>query len=105
MTQKKQEKQQKKEKEEDATHRECRPRLRPGVRLSYDPARQRHVVLSPETVLMPNATATAVLRLCDGTATVPQIVAALRERYQGVREQEVHALLGRLADRRLVLWS
>jgi pyrroloquinoline quinone biosynthesis protein D len=81
------------------------PGLRPGVRLCYDPRRRRHVLLSPETVLMPNATATAVLTLCDGTATASEIVSDLRERYGEVREQDVHDLLDRLTKRRLVEWS
>jgi pyrroloquinoline quinone biosynthesis protein D len=81
------------------------PRLRRGVRLSYDRTRQTHVLLYPEGVLVPNKTAAAVLALCDGQTTVPDIAAALGEHYTDVREQDVHDVLARLADRRMVEWS
>ena len=45
-----------------------RPRLAPHVRLAFDPARQRHVLLTPETVTVLNGTGAAILGLCDGTA-------------------------------------
>jgi pyrroloquinoline quinone biosynthesis protein D len=79
-----------------------RPRLRPGVRLSYDPGRGAHVLLFPEGVLMPNRTAVAVLERCDGTATVADITAALRLRYRDVPTADVLALLDRLVRRRIV---
>lgn len=82
-----------------------RPRLRRGVRLSYDHTRQAHVLLYPEGVLITNKTAAAVLVLCDGESTVADIVVALGGRYTDVREQDVHDVLARLADRRMVEWT
>jgi pyrroloquinoline quinone biosynthesis protein D len=82
-----------------------RPRLRRGVRLTFDEIRKTHVLLYPEGVLVPNATAAAVLQLCDGEATVAQIAERLGERYAGVREQDVTAVLDRLAGRRVVEWT
>jgi pyrroloquinoline quinone biosynthesis protein D len=79
-----------------------RPRLRRGVRLSYDPGRGAHVLLFPEGVLVPNRTAVAVLERCDGTATVADITAALRQRYGQVPEEDVLALLDRLVRRHIV---
>jgi pyrroloquinoline quinone biosynthesis protein D len=78
------------------------PRLGRGVRMRYDKARDRHVLLLPETVVVLNATGTAILELCDGTRTVAGIVAALRERYGEVPEEQVHAYLAKLVERRHV---
>jgi pyrroloquinoline quinone biosynthesis protein D len=79
-----------------------RPRLAPHVRLTYDPARERHVLLTPESVTVLNGTAAAVLGLCDGRRTVTDIVAALHGRYDRVDGNEVRLLLDRLAARRCV---
>jgi pyrroloquinoline quinone biosynthesis protein D len=78
------------------------PRLGRGVRMRHDTSRDRHVLLLPETVVVLNDTGTAILELCDGTRTVADIVAALRERYGDVPEEQVHAYLGRLVERRHV---
>jgi pyrroloquinoline quinone biosynthesis protein D len=82
-----------------------KPKLRRGVRLSYDRTRQAHVLLFPEGVLVPNGTAAAVLALCDGRTTVPHIATVLGERYAGVREQEVRDVLERLETRRVIEWT
>jgi pyrroloquinoline quinone biosynthesis protein D len=79
-----------------------RPRLAPHVRLTFDPARERHVLLTPESVTVLNGTAAAVLGLCDGERTVTDIVAVLRERYDRVDGDEVRLLLDRLAARHCV---
>jgi pyrroloquinoline quinone biosynthesis protein D len=78
------------------------PRLAPHVRLAFDPARERHVLLTPESVTVLNGTAAAVLGLCDGERTVADVVAALRGRYDRVDGDEVRLLLDRLAARRWV---
>ena len=78
------------------------PRLGRGVKLRHDRARQRHVLLLPETVVVLNATGTAILQLCDGERTVADIVAALREQYADVPEGQVVAYLAKLAERRHV---
>jgi pyrroloquinoline quinone biosynthesis protein D len=82
-----------------------RPRLRRGVRLIYDRTRETHVLLFPEGVLVPNATAAAVLGLCDGESTVDDIMTALSKRYSGVRVDDITTVLTRFADRRVVEWS
>lgn len=81
------------------------PSLRRGVRLSFDHVRETHVLLFPEGVLVPNATAAAVLELCDGARTVTEITAVLGKRYSGVREQDVVDVLTRLSERRVVAWT
>jgi pyrroloquinoline quinone biosynthesis protein D len=77
-----------------------RPRLARGVRLTFDPARERHVMLSPETVVVLNATGATVLELCDGQRTVAEIVAELSARYAGVVDEDVRQFLDRLVARR-----
>ena len=77
-----------------------RPRLARHVRLRFDPARARHVLLTPEAVTVLNGTGAAVLELCDGQRTVSEIVAELRGRYACVDDDEVRVFVDRLAARR-----
>ena len=79
-----------------------RPRLAPHVRLTFDRARDRHVLLTPEAVTVLNGTGAAILGLCDGHRTVAEIVAELRGRYDRVDDGEVRLFLDRLAARRCV---
>jgi pyrroloquinoline quinone biosynthesis protein D len=78
------------------------PRLGRGVRMRFDKARDRQVLLLPETVVVLNATGAAILELCDGSRTVGEMVAALRERYGEVPDEQVHAYLAELVERRHV---
>jgi pyrroloquinoline quinone biosynthesis protein D len=79
-----------------------RPHLARHVRLTFDQARDRHVLLTPEQVTVLNGTGAAILGLCDGRRTVAEIVAELRERYDRVDDEEVRFFLARLAARRCV---
>jgi pyrroloquinoline quinone biosynthesis protein D len=79
-----------------------RPLLARGVRLTFDPARQRHVLLSPETVVVLNATGADILELCDGERTVARIVTELGARYSRVVDEDVLRFLDRLVARRCV---
>ncbi len=83
--------------------RDARPRLAPFARLQWDPARERHVLLMPESVLMLNATGAAILTCCDGTRTVAAITEELRATYGDLVEREVAVFLQRAAHRRLVV--
>ena len=74
----------------------ARPKLAPHVRLSFDPARQRHVLLTPEAVTVLNDTGAAVLELCDGQRTLTEIVAELEPRYQRVPADEVSHFVDQL---------
>jgi pyrroloquinoline quinone biosynthesis protein D len=79
-----------------------RPRLAPHVRLTFDAARQRHVLLTPETVTLLNDTGAAILELCDGERTVGEILGQLRGRYDRVGDDQVRTFLaGLLAKRRV----
>ena len=79
-----------------------RPRLAPHVRLTFDPARQRHVLLTPEAVSVLNSTGATILGLCDGQRTVADIVAELQRQYDHVAEDEVRQFLDRLVANRYV---
>jgi pyrroloquinoline quinone biosynthesis protein D len=75
----------------------ARPRLAPHVRLSFDQTRQRHVLQSPEAVIVLNDTGAAVLGLCDGQRTLAEIVAELESDYDRVPAAEVGQFLDQLA--------
>jgi pyrroloquinoline quinone biosynthesis protein D len=77
-----------------------RPRLARHVRLTFSPARQQHVLQQPEAVLTLNGSGAAIVELCDGRHTVPEIVASLGARYRAVPEQDVRRFLDRLVARR-----
>ena len=80
----------------------ARPRLAPHVRLTFDQARRGYVLLTPETVTLLNDTGAAILELCDGERTVDEILTELRDRYDGVADDEVRLFLADLlAERRL----
>ncbi len=79
-----------------------RPLLARGVRLTFDPARERYVLLSPETVVVLNATGADILELCDGERTVAEVVAELSSRYARVVDEDVRRFLDRLVARRCV---
>jgi pyrroloquinoline quinone biosynthesis protein D len=83
-------------------HDTDRPRLARHVRLTFDPRRERHVLLSPETVVVLNTTGATILELCDGERTVAEIVTQLHGRYSHVVDDEVRQFLGRLVARRCV---
>jgi pyrroloquinoline quinone biosynthesis protein D len=79
-----------------------RPRLAPHVRLTFDPARERHALLAPESVAVLNSTGATILGLCDGRRTVAEIVGELHGRYDRVVDDEVRRFLARLVAKRCV---
>lgn len=62
---------------------EVRPRLATKVRMRWDDARGKPILLYPEGVLLLNPTAHAVLELCDGTHTLGDVVRELAGRFDG----------------------
>ena len=79
-----------------------RPRLARHVRLTFNPTRQQHILLHPETVVVLNGSGAQILELCDGRRTVGEIVAELASRYRTVPDDEVRQFLSRLVARRYV---
>jgi pyrroloquinoline quinone biosynthesis protein D len=84
---------------------EARPGLAPGVRLTFDKARDRWVVLAPERVLVPDETALEILQRCNGTKQLDTIVAELATVYSAEAseiENDVRDLLGSLIEKRIL---
>lgn len=80
-----------------------RLRLVSRARLKHDPVRGMDVLLVPESVIELNAQGAEVLRLCDGTRTLQEIVGVLVERYHGADvEKDVRAFVERLSGRGFV---
>jgi pyrroloquinoline quinone biosynthesis protein D len=79
-----------------------RPELAPHVRLTFDRAREQHVLLGPESVALLNRTGADILGLCDGQRTVAEIVDELHGRYDRVVDNEVQDFIARLVAKRCV---
>ncbi|HVT67047.1 MAG TPA: pyrroloquinoline quinone biosynthesis peptide chaperone PqqD [Trebonia sp.] len=72
------------------------PKLAPHVRLAFDRARGKPVLLAPESVTTLNDTGAAIVRLCDGTRSAAEIAAELKREYADVDADEVGAFIDRL---------
>ncbi|HQT74009.1 MAG: pyrroloquinoline quinone biosynthesis protein PqqD [Acidiphilium sp. 37-67-22] len=62
------------------------PSLPRHVRFRFDAARNCHVLLAPELVIMPDEIAVAILEAVDGTASVGGIADLLAARYEAPRD-------------------
>jgi pyrroloquinoline quinone biosynthesis protein D len=79
-----------------------RPVLPRHAKLRFDQTRQRWVILAPERVLAPDATAVEILQLCDGVRNVQQMIDQLAAKYTAERAAigaDVIAMLQDLADK------
>jgi pyrroloquinoline quinone biosynthesis protein D len=74
------------------------PWLAPGVRLKDDKARGQTVLLAPERVLVPDATAVEVLQRLDGRQSVAQLSQALAAEYDAPAQTIQADVLEMLAD-------
>jgi len=77
-----------------------------GVKLRWDSARGRWVMLAPERVLVPDALALEILLLCDGRTFIAEIVDRLVEKHpvnRSVILKDVFATLQNLADKRFLI--
>ena len=82
-----------------------RPRLAPGVRLHFDTRRDAWVLLAPERVIEAEGPAPDILRRCDGTRTLDQIIDELAALYTADRaeiEGDVKEMLADLAAKRML---
>jgi coenzyme PQQ biosynthesis protein PqqD len=80
-----------------------RPQLRRGVRAGIDPLSEETVLLFPEGVLILNETAAAVIRQCDGSRSVAEVVQAVGEVYDDVAVEDVMSLLRDLIGQHLLV--
>jgi pyrroloquinoline quinone biosynthesis protein D len=81
------------------------PRLAPGVRLHFDATRDAWVLLGPERVIETEGPASEILRRCDGSRTVAQIVdelAALYTADPAVIASDVGDILAELLAKRML---
>jgi pyrroloquinoline quinone biosynthesis protein D len=82
-----------------------RPRLAPGVRLHFDKTRDAWVLLGPERVIETEGPASEILRRCDGSRTVAQIVEELAAVYAADRAEiagDVTDMLAELVAKRML---
>ena len=83
-----------------------RPRLAPGVRLHFDKTRDAWVLLGPERVIETEGPANDILRRCDGTRTVGQIVDELAALYTAEPSEiarDVEDMLAELTAKRMLV--
>jgi len=81
------------------------PKISFRARVQTDPISGKPVLLYPEGVLMLNPTGHAIVSLCDGRATVEELISTLAARYQVATEKisaEVTTYLERLRERNLL---
>lgn len=81
---------------------QSRPKLWKFARVQFDEARQRNVLQYPEGAVLLNDTAAEILALCDGTRTLAEVAAVLKERYGADVLDDVQSYLSQLAERELV---
>ncbi|HEX3402704.1 MAG TPA: pyrroloquinoline quinone biosynthesis peptide chaperone PqqD [Acetobacteraceae bacterium] len=82
-----------------------RPRLAPGVRLHFDTTRDAWVLLGPERVIETEGPASEILRRCDGSRTIDQIVDDLASLYTADRTEiasDVTDMLRELVTKRML---
>ena len=81
------------------------PRLAPGVRLHFDTTRSAWVLLGPERIIETEGPASEILRRCDGSRTVAQIVDELAAVYNADRAEiagDVTDMLRELLAKRML---
>lgn len=78
------------------------PMLAAGTRYRWDKVRDQHQLVFPEGMMVLNESGTAIVQLCDGRST-DDLIATLKNTYPGSEPaDDVHAFLGRLANRGLL---
>jgi coenzyme PQQ biosynthesis protein PqqD len=85
---------------------DMRPTLAAKVRLRKDRISGRYMLLYPERGMELNTSGAQIVQLCDGQATVAEIVLAMCQRYaatpNAVIEREVFSFLEALRQRALL---
>jgi pyrroloquinoline quinone biosynthesis protein D len=75
-------------------------RIAPAYRFQWEPAQNTHVLLYPEGMVKLNPSAAEILKYCDGSRTVNQIIADLKAQFpdsdlEADVMQFLHAAYGR----------
>jgi pyrroloquinoline quinone biosynthesis protein D len=81
------------------------PRLPRHVKFRFDQARDAWVVLAPEKVFMPDEIAVEILKRCDGSATLRDIIDDLAKTFEAERDMvatDVVTMLQDLADKGII---
>lgn len=81
------------------------PRLPRGVRLRYDRARERWVLLAPERIFELDEIGVEILKRCDGSISAKELADALAESFQADPEEvrtDVDAFLSDFAEKRVL---
>ena len=60
---------------------DARPAIARGFRMQWEPAQNAHVLLYPEGMIKLNASAAAIMNLCDGARSIREIVSGLEQQY------------------------
>jgi pyrroloquinoline quinone biosynthesis protein D len=84
-----------------------RPRLAKRVRLQIDTLSGNPVLLHQEEIIVLNPTGYEILRLCDGTRTLREILQTLEDQYpdaQSILSREVSHYLEAISQRGLIEW-
>ena len=82
-----------------------KPALPRHIKLRHDATRNGWTILAPERIFTPDAIAVAVLKLCDATRTVEDIVQELSHTYNAPRHRilaDVTSMLQDLVDKGVV---
>jgi pyrroloquinoline quinone biosynthesis protein D len=79
------------------------PKLAKKARLKWDAREKKFMLLYPERGLLLNDSAAEIVKLCDGTRSIAEIVAALENKAnRETVERDVNDLLAKLRERRLL---
>jgi pyrroloquinoline quinone biosynthesis protein D len=84
-----------------------RPRLARHSRLQTDRVSGAPVLLLPETIIVLNQTGYEILRLCDGSHTVAEIIQAVGNKYSAdssTLSREISEYLQAISQKGLVAW-
>jgi pyrroloquinoline quinone biosynthesis protein D len=84
-----------------------KPLLAKRARLHTDPVSGQPVLMHQEAVLVLNDSGYQILRLCDGTRTLIEIIQDLETRYPAARSilaQEISAYMEAISQKGLIEW-
>jgi pyrroloquinoline quinone biosynthesis protein D len=84
-----------------------RPRLAKRVRLETDAVSGNPVLLHQEAIMVLNETGYEILRLCDGTRTLSEIIQKLANEYpaaQSILSREVSQYIQAISQKGLIEW-